>query len=55
LLAIELNNWKFDYARINEFFLKQTTPSIGAYINFPINENVRVCVKGSARQAKIVE
>lgn len=55
LAAIELHNWKFDYARVNEFFLKQTTPSIGIYVNFPVNENVMICLKNSLRQAKIVE
>lgn len=53
--AIELHNWKFDYSRINEFFLKQTTPSIEAYIKFPVNENVGICLSSSVRQAKIIE
>lgn len=55
LAAIELHNWKFDYAKINEFSLKQKTPSIGAYIAFSLNDNLNICLKGSARTAEINE
>jgi hypothetical protein len=55
LSAVELHNWKFDYARIHEFVLKQLTPSLGIYLNFPIDKKRNLSLKGSLRKAKICE
>ncbi len=55
LVAIELHDWNFNYSRINEFFLKQKTPSIGAYFRFPLKDNAEMCLRGSAREAYIDE
>lgn len=55
LAAIELHDWNFDYARIDEFFLKQKTHSIGAYFKFHLNDNDEICIRGSVREAYIQE
>lgn len=55
LSSVELHNWKFDYARINEFAMKQITPSIGAYVKFPIGVDYELALKGSSRKVKISE
>jgi hypothetical protein len=55
LSAVELHNWHYDYVRIHEFSLKQTTPSLGIYLNFPIDNNHKISLRGSMRKAKICE
>lgn len=55
LAAIELHDWNFNYARINEFSLKQKTPSIGAYFRFPLNDDATICLRGSVREAYLEE
>lgn len=55
LSAIELHDWKFDYARIHEMVLKQKAPSLGAYFKIPIGENGRLVLRDSFRKVGIDE
>jgi hypothetical protein len=55
LSAVELHNWHFDYATVYEATLKQKTPSLGAYVKFPVWEDTEMVLRGSARKSEINE
>lgn len=55
LCKTELHNWEFDYANINEVFLRQKTPSLGAYLKFPISEDIKLVLRSSIRNAELNE
>jgi len=55
LSSIDLYNWHYNYARIREASLKQKTPSLGIYLKFPVGDDGKICLRGSARKVDINE
>ena len=55
LAAIELHNWNFDYAKIQEIALNQKTPSLGVYIKIPFDEYNSIKLKGAFRKVQTTE
>lgn len=55
LSAVELHNWKFNYAKVHEATLKQKTPSMGIYLKFPVGGETKMILRGYARKAEIDE
>ena len=55
LSLVELHDWDYDYTRIHGIYLKQKTPSLGAYLKIPFDKENRLALRSSFRKAGTVE